>query len=116
MLLHQLPEVYTTTIMLARAMTLLLSVIRYPGLVSAFLHSAVDSKADAVIDIFESKTLLRKRPLPYTSVQIPSLYLVYLLYRTQHHLLLKVQGILENTYYNFGRREIKSIIKKEGWD
>ncbi|KIW40879.1 uncharacterized protein PV06_06492 [Exophiala oligosperma] len=67
-------------------------------------------------DLHEARTALRKRPFPQTSVQVPPLYPVYLPYQTQHRLLSKVQGILENACYDFGSREMKDIIEKEGWD
>jgi hypothetical protein len=67
-------------------------------------------------DLSEPKTPSRKRLSSHTGVQVPSLYPVYLPYQTQHRLLLKVQGILENACYNFGSREMKGIIENEGWD
>jgi hypothetical protein len=73
-------------------------------------------KVNIAVDIHEPRTPPRKRAFPNTSVQVPSLYPVYLPYQTQHRLLLKVQGILENACYHFGSREMKSIIEKEDWD
>ncbi|KEF57251.1 uncharacterized protein A1O9_05168 [Exophiala aquamarina CBS 119918] len=73
-------------------------------------------KANIAVDLYELRTSSRKRPFPHTSVQVPSLYPVYLPYQTQHRLLLKVQGILEDACYNFGSREMKDVIEKEGWD
>ena len=74
------------------------------------------SKANVEVDVSEPSKPPRKRPFPNTSIQIPSLYPVYLPYQTQHRLLLKVQGILENACYNFGSQEMKDIIEREGWD
>jgi hypothetical protein len=73
-------------------------------------------QANIVIVLPQPRTAPRKRPSPYTDVQVPSLYPVYLLYPTQHRLLSKVQGILERACYNFRSREMKDIIKSEGWD
>ncbi|KAK5215328.1 hypothetical protein LTR72_011610 [Exophiala xenobiotica] len=67
-------------------------------------------------DLSESRISPRKRPFLNTKVEVPSLYPVYLPYRTQHRLLLKVQGIHENACYNFGSREMKDIMAKKGWD
>lgn len=92
------------------------SVAKYPGLVNDSCAVAPASKADALVDISETRTSPHKRPFPNIKVDVPSLYPVYLPYQTQHRLLLKVQGILENACYNFGSREMKEIIEKEGWD
>ncbi|RMZ79333.1 hypothetical protein DV737_g3420, partial [Chaetothyriales sp. CBS 132003] len=74
------------------------------------------SKANVAVDRPEPRTSPPKQPFPNTSVQVPSLYPVYLPYQTQHRLLLKVQGILENACYNFGSREMKDMIERNGWD
>ena len=84
--------------------------------VSPFSRKVLRLKAKSAIDLSKPKTSPRKRPFPHTSVHIPSLYPVYLPYQTQHRLLLRVQGILEEACYNFGYRKMKSIIEKEGWD
>lgn len=67
-------------------------------------------------DLSASRTSPRKQPFPYSNVQVPSLYPVYLPYQTQHRLLCKVQGILENACYDFGLQQMKDIIEREGWD
>ncbi|OIW30059.1 hypothetical protein CONLIGDRAFT_562822, partial [Coniochaeta ligniaria NRRL 30616] len=46
----------------------------------------------------------------------PSLFPVYLPFRTQHYLLLKVQAILERACFEFGRRIMPDFLKEHGWD
>ena len=40
---------------------------------------------------------------------------LYLPYQTQHRLLVKVQGILENACYEFRSRTIKQVMERERW-
>ena len=63
----------------------------------------------------DSKSQSRKRSCPHATINVPSLYPVYLPYQTQHQLLVKVQGILEKACYEFGARELKETVQNEGW-
>jgi hypothetical protein len=58
----------------------------------------------------------RKRSFPYTTNSVLSLYPVYLPFRTQHQLLVKVQAVLEEACYTFGQKTIEDVLHKEGWD
>ncbi len=56
---------------------------------------------------------------PTTSEQqhgIPSLFPVYLPFRTQHRLLVKVQAILEQACFEFGQRTMPDVLRKHRWD
>ncbi|KAK5019734.1 hypothetical protein BJ546DRAFT_1057918 [Cryomyces antarcticus] len=58
----------------------------------------------------------RKRSFPHTTISVPSLYPVYLPLKTQHQVLVKVQGVLERACYSFGQKTMRDILEKEGWD
>ena len=58
----------------------------------------------------------QKRLLPHATVFAPSLYPVYLPFKTQHKLLIKVQDLLEKACYSFGQKTMRDVLEKEGWD
>lgn len=51
-----------------------------------------------------------------TGPPIPSLHLVYLPYRTQHRVLNKIQALLEESCFEFGKKWLSQIIAREGWE
>jgi hypothetical protein len=59
-------------------------------------------------------------PQPTSSEQqhhiIPSLFPVYLPFRTQHRLLVKLQTILEQACFEFGQRNLPDVLKRHRWD
>jgi len=57
-----------------------------------------------------------KRNSSHAVANVPSLYPVYLPFQTQHQLLVKVQGILEQACHEFGMRTLKEVLEREGWD
>ncbi len=61
----------------------------------------------------------RENHQPTTSEKphcIPSLFPVYLPFRTQHRLLVKVQAILEQACFDFGQRKMPDVLRKHQWD
>lgn len=46
----------------------------------------------------------------------PSLYPAYLPYPSQHRLFKKVQAILEDACYDFGRKTMGAVLDQRGWD
>lgn len=48
--------------------------------------------------------------------EIPSLYPIYIPYQTQHQLLVKVQGLLEQACFQFGRQTLSATLESRGWD
>ena len=59
---------------------------------------------------------LQEPLLPHTAVSVPSLYPVYLPCDVHHHLLVKIQNLLEGVCYSFGQRELGQILDKRQWD
>ncbi|GAB7349903.1 hypothetical protein MBLNU459_g0593t1 [Dothideomycetes sp. NU459] len=50
------------------------------------------------------------------SALVPSLYPAYLPYSSQHQVLLRLQTILENACYSFGKQRLPDILMSSGWD
>ncbi|KAH7110779.1 hypothetical protein B0J13DRAFT_577413 [Dactylonectria estremocensis] len=57
-----------------------------------------------------------KSPIPKRSRHVPSLFPVYLPFRTQHQLLVKVQTILEQACFAFRQRVMPDVLQKNRWD
>lgn len=76
----------------------------------------LSAKLIAQLALQESTAQLGHQRFPHATISVPSLYPVYLPYRTQHQLLAKVQGILEKTCYDFGLRTLKETLDDQGWD
>ncbi|KAH6874201.1 hypothetical protein B0T10DRAFT_449413 [Thelonectria olida] len=57
-----------------------------------------------------------KSSIPKRSRHAPSLFPVYLPFRTQHKLLVKVQTILEQACFAFGQRVMPDVLQKNRWD
>jgi hypothetical protein len=49
-------------------------------------------------------------------VRLPSLFPAYLSLQTQHHLLVKIQTILEQACFEFGQQAMPDILEKNEWD
>jgi len=47
---------------------------------------------------------------------VPPLFPVYLPFKSQHHLLVHLQQVLEAACYDFGRRTMPEILQRRGWD
>lgn len=57
-----------------------------------------------------------KKKHSYTPSRIPSLYPVYLPYQTQHKLLSTVQVTLESACYDFAKRRLPKVVRRERWE
>lgn len=58
----------------------------------------------------------KKRSISHSLHEIPPLYPIYIPYQTQHRLLVKVQGLLEQACFRFGRQNLSTTLERRGWD
>ncbi|KAB5522989.1 hypothetical protein GE09DRAFT_1153410, partial [Coniochaeta sp. 2T2.1] len=57
------------------------------------------------------------KPSIHTGIKTyPALFPVYLPLRTQHHLLTKVQTLLERASLDFGQQHMQSVVQRDRWD
>ncbi|KAB5516962.1 hypothetical protein GE09DRAFT_1159085 [Coniochaeta sp. 2T2.1] len=57
------------------------------------------------------------KPSIHTGIRTyPTLFPVYLPLRTQHHLLTKVQTLLERACFDFGQQHMQSVLQRYQWD
>lgn len=58
----------------------------------------------------------RQLSFPHPTIFAPSLDPVYLPFKSQHQLFVRVQGLLENACYMLDQKTMQDILQQERWD
>ena len=54
--------------------------------------------------------------LDRAKIHIPSLHPVYMPYKTQHRILTRIQSMLEESCFEFGKRWLPELLASQGWE
>ncbi|MCJ1257356.1 hypothetical protein MMC24_005181 [Lignoscripta atroalba] len=61
-------------------------------------------------------TIIDRKGLDPSTVPVPSLYPIYLPYKTQHRILGTIQSLLEECCYEFGGKWLPNLISAKQWE
>jgi len=79
------------------------------NLVKPSIQTSVGDKGKAKVDAVKNESKSHK-------LSIPSLYPIYITYRSQHHIMVTIQSIVEEGCYDFARDNFHKMLAENKWD